>query len=132
MGVKWFRDRVEDAIRRAAVPVLDAIGRDMVRELKERVSVPGHGVPSDPFTPPHLQTGKLRASIRHEVDRANLRVHVIVDHPAAAYLEYGTRTMAPRPFLRSSLLSRSQGWFPSRFRGFLGARHVAPDTIPFV
>lgn len=48
-----------------------------------------------------VDTGHLRDSLEHEVDGDTLRVGTNVDY--AAYVEEGTRHMAPQPYLRPAL-----------------------------
>jgi phage gpG-like protein len=57
--------------------------------------------PSAPGEPPHKQTGRLRASVTHEVDENTGRVGTNVKY--GRWLELGTRNMAPRPWLKRSL-----------------------------
>jgi HK97 gp10 family phage protein len=68
------------------------------RTVVHRASAPGQ--------PPAVDTGRLRASITHtlpERDERGLRVRVGTDVEYARYLEFGTRRMAPRPFLRPAM-----------------------------
>lgn len=67
---------------------------------------------SAPGSPPAVDTGRLRDTISHVTrrDRNGLVAHVgsganpaIPGTKTAAFLELGTRRMAPRPFLRPSL-----------------------------
>lgn len=59
--------------------------------------------PSLPWTPPHLRTGALLRSVR--IERVEpMRVTVAVGGPGtnvpyAAWLEFGTSKMEPRPFI---------------------------------
>lgn len=60
---------------------------------------------SEPGKPPHVRTGALRASIAFAIDRDAAEPTVVVG-PAAKYgkwLEFGTRHMAARPFMRPAL-----------------------------
>jgi len=59
--------------------------------------------PSKPGEPPHKQTGHLRRSITHEVDRVNLFARIGTNVEYGRYLELGTKRMAPRPWLRRAL-----------------------------
>lgn len=56
---------------------------------------------SAPGNPPYKQTGRLRASITHEVNGLVGRVGTNVRY--SRFLELGTRKMAPRPFLLTNM-----------------------------
>lgn len=60
---------------------------------------------SAPGEPPAVDTGLLRASIRHEVvdEPEGPTAYVGSDVKYAEYLSLGTRKMAPRPFLQPAL-----------------------------
>lgn len=125
-GAKW--DMSPAAItgkvaRTVAVPALHVAGRVIVADVKKTLGVEGYGVPSKPGQPPHKQTGELQASVSYEVDKKAMAVKVFVDHPAAFYLEFGTRTMAARPFLFPELLEYASRYGASHFRGYGAARH---------
>ena len=60
--------------------------------------------PSAPGEPPHVQTGRLRASVAFEVDKESLTARVGTNVKYGRYLELGTRAgIAPRPWLRRAL-----------------------------
>lgn len=89
------------------------------REAKQLCSKGGgkNRTPSAPGSPPHVQTGALRSSIRTEWD-GDRRVVV---GPSVAYgrhLEFGTRRMAARPFMRPAL-ARVIKRIPKLFQGLL-------------
>lgn len=121
-------DRVVDSV---AAGLLDGAGRLMAEEVRRRLGVEGSGVPSAPGEPPRKQTGELQRSVSYRVDRAARKVYVTVDHPAALYLEYGTRTMAPRPYLRQTLYRFASTFGARRFGGQVGARHAPGAPILF-
>lgn len=52
-----------------------------------------------------VDTGRLRSSVEYEVgrDSRGLVARIGTDVTYAVYLEFGTRRMAPRPFLRPAL-----------------------------
>lgn len=60
-----------------------------------------------PGETPAIDTGTLRASIMHEVTRSGLGINGKVGVESGVkygrYLELGTRTIAPRPFLRPAV-----------------------------
>ena len=66
--------------------------------------------PSQPGEPPGVDTGRLRASITHEIEEALWdiigRVGTNVEY--ARYLELGTRKMSPRPYLRRAIEENKQ------------------------
>src|SRR4051812_26774339 len=76
-------------------------GKEAVRELKQTLSEP-YPPASKPGEPPHKRTGELQQSVGYEVTTEDkvvkLTLKVTADH--AFYLEYGTATLAPRPFFR--------------------------------
>lgn len=78
------------------------------RAAKKSMTPGGTGtthVPSSPGQPPAVDTGRLRASITHEVgrDSGGLVAKVGTNVTYAAHLELGTSKMAARPFLRPAL-----------------------------
>jgi HK97 gp10 family phage protein len=54
---------------------------------------------SDPFEPPHTDTGKLRQSIKFDMATNGESGRVGSNLKYAAWLEFGTEKMAPRPWL---------------------------------
>lgn len=83
---RFFRDR-EGRLRRGG------------RRVPHQASAPGQ--------PPASDTGRLMASIHHEMLGAGQGVEARIgsDVNYALFLELGTRYMAPRPFLRPALYS---------------------------
>lgn len=85
------------------------------REVKKELSKPGTGrsyprgrkvhIASAPGEPPAVDTGQLRASITHLVEVEFLKYvgHVGSNLDKATHLEFGTKNMAARPFLRTTL-----------------------------
>jgi len=66
--------------------------------------------PSKPGEPPRKRTGTLQKSIAHEVKREGDQVIARIGSkvPYAPHLEFGTRKMAARPYLRPSLSEYSR------------------------
>lgn len=97
---------IEKALKRSAILV----------EGDAKKSMRGTGtphIPSDPGQPPAVMTGKLRASITHEVKkeiggdieaRVGIRGGTEPDTKNyGLFLEFGTSKMEKRPFLRPAL-----------------------------
>ncbi len=89
---------------------------DLTVDAKQMLSVAGHGEPSAPGVPPHLQSARLRAGVdfRVERDADTVRGFLAVSHDVAyaLRLELGFAgvdslgrhySQAPRPFLRPTL-----------------------------
>jgi phage gpG-like protein len=64
---------------------------------------PLNSAPSKPGDFPARQTGALRSSIAYDVDRQNLTARVGTALKYGRWLEFGTRRMAPRPWLLRTL-----------------------------
>jgi len=89
-------------------------------EVKRTLSKPGTGRvyykgrvkhrASSPGEPPAVDTGRLRSSITHRVERdgKNFSGLVGTNVEYAKDLEMGTAKMAPRPFLRPTLENNKQ------------------------
>lgn len=119
MTVKWSGDALVAEVRRAVfrgiVRGTEAVRADAVTsvmkgartgEVYTRRGV--EHVASAPGEPPASDTGRLANSIRTEYNVATLTGRVVADAAYAAYLEYGTQRMAPRPFLRPALARQRQ------------------------
>lgn len=87
-----------DAAKAEVSDALDAVGADLVTDMRRRL---GRTDPSAPGNPPADPAGPLAASLA--VRRDGLQVTVTAASPRAPFLEYGTRTMTPRPFLRPAV-----------------------------
>jgi len=75
----------------------------------KRVKRPRQGTrfePSAPGDPPHVRTGVLRASIATSPTKSETVVVGPTSPPASygQHLEFGTRKMAARPFMRPALM----------------------------
>ena len=95
--------RIDAGLARAASEAGGALA-DHVRMKISRPN-PSGAAPSAPGEPPARVTGELLDSVAYEVIESDrgLVVSVGAAAPYAQALEYGTRRMAPRPFLRPSL-----------------------------
>ena len=117
-STKWNDAAVQQAIRVGVANGLDAASKRVADDLAALISTPGGGKPSPPGDAPNLQTSTLRNSIRRSVDRVALIATVDLEAPYAAALEYGTSRMAPRPYVRRTVLA-SAGKLAPFFRGML-------------
>lgn len=101
-------------IQAKAMAAIKAKAERLKAELKAELSKPGGGhiygthQASLPGEPPAPDTTALRSSVNWRIlDPMTVRVYVGTEY--AAHLEYGTRTIAPRPFFRS-VISRRGSW----------------------
>ncbi|WP_395623421.1 HK97-gp10 family putative phage morphogenesis protein [Sphingomonas daechungensis] len=110
-------ERPDDAIKAAVQRGLAAWGLLATARAKELVlsgpktgKVYGNHQASAPGEPPASDTGRLVSSIRWEFTGSRLAIRVIAGTEYAAYLEFGTSIMLPRPFLRRAILeTEAQG-----------------------
>jgi hypothetical protein len=122
-GLTWNGGRYEAQIRAEMARRVTACCLIVERHAKELLSVAGTGVraatiksrgrvirkgatvygasPSAPGEPPHKQTGRLRASVTHELIGLVGRVGTNLKY--GRWLELGTRIVLARPWLRPSL-----------------------------
>lgn len=116
MAFKMTPKNVTNAVRAASAGRLMKAALTVEKTAKVLVSVGGgrDHEPSAAGDPPHVQTGNLRSSIRTEVLTP---IQVVVGPTVyyGKYLEYGTRHMAKRPFMRPALLD-SMALIPNLFR----------------
>jgi HK97 gp10 family phage protein len=110
---------VTGAVERGTKQRIMRAGLVVMREAKELCSKGGgkDHVPSKPGDPPHVQTGVLRSSIKVEWDGERR----VVVGPSVAYgrhLEFGTRKVAARPFMRPALM-RVLARLPKLFQGLM-------------
>lgn len=118
MSIEWHGDKLVGEFRMKARKNIQRLGNFLVRDIKLSLNVPGPhktnrgASASKEGEPPHRRTGRLARSIRAVAldltDEVILRVGTDVKY--GLYLEFGTRRMGPRPFLRAAL-ERNQGLF---------------------
>lgn len=83
--------RIEEAAEMVALKVVENITEFETAEVG----------PSEPGEFPHADTHELAESVHPEVDGMTGRV--VADAPHALFVEYGTRNMEERPYLRRTL-----------------------------
>lgn len=123
--VVWHGERVKAQIEREVGKRLKTCGQIGKDHAKQLISVDGtakrgggnrdskgrfltaliyNANPSKPGEPPHVQTGRLRASVAYEVSGLVARIGTNVEY--GRHLEIGTSKMEPRPWLRRMLIER--------------------------
>jgi hypothetical protein len=89
------------AVERRAKVLLSVAGTGQGRDAKGKFRRTYGANPSKPGEPPRKQTGRLRASVTHEVDEQTLRGRVGTNVEYGKHLELGTKAgLLPRPWLR--------------------------------
>lgn len=134
MSVTWEENpEFRPKVLQATADGLNAAAEVVHAYMKASVSVPGFGVPSPPYGPPHLQLGNLYRNIDTEMatpaklaSAAGLLENMrSIEGPIdtepknyALHLEFGTRRMAPRPFIINSLHVTQTLWESAFARAF--------------
>lgn len=110
MAVRWtWRDEAfRRLVAREAADRLESAAIVVERKAIELVSEPFPPA-SKPGEPPRDRSGKLGESITHRMDRGGLlaQIGVFFGSPAYRYaslLEFGSRGLEARPFLRPALV----------------------------
>lgn len=100
--LKWHGDALTRDVRRAAERGVKAAALHLKEKLQINIGVvgPPRSLPGD-F--PHVDTGELQDSAVAIADAKNLSWRVVMTAPHATFLEFGTSTMAPRPFGRRTM-----------------------------
>lgn len=88
--------RIAHQIRNNAIELINSTPRDGRQYRRGGVT----HTASSPGNPPAPDTGALIRSIQVEHEPGSLRARVVVGAKYAKELEFGTRKMAARPFLR--------------------------------
>jgi len=108
-----IKDRTRKAVMRGIIRGTEAVRNEAISlilntpktgRLYRRASVFHHA--SGPGEPPASDTGRLVNSIVTTYDATKLSGTVVAGTAYAPYLEYGTQTMEPRPFLRPALANK--------------------------
>ena len=86
---------------------LTAAAITLTRQIKRTVNLGGPGAPSKPGEPPHKQTALLYNSWQPEAAKGEvlgeMTSRAFTHNPYAAFLEFGTSKMAPRPYVQRSI-----------------------------
>lgn len=101
-------DQLEKNMRVATVFVRDKVKLRLNRGQPTRTLRSGSIIglsPSSPGDPPKKITGQLQNSIRTKVNRTKIAIIGLVgtNLKKGRWLEFGTRKMRPRPYLRPTL-----------------------------
>lgn len=97
----WKGDELKKLVKFDAAQRIEVAAILLKNAIKEDLSEPFPPA-SDEGEPPHKRTGRLRASMSHEVDKEALTARVGSNVLYAKFLELGTVKMAARPFLRKA------------------------------
>jgi hypothetical protein len=116
--ITWRAPQVQRAIEGKVRQRMEAAGAYAVRQLRHAVGRQGtRWNRSRPGEPPRRQNGRLQRSIRYWIDQWTLFIGSDIEQPPyPRYLEAGTRTMRPRPWLLATM-ARIQSRLWSILRG---------------
>lgn len=101
---KWSGGSIPWVVRRAVAEGMGRAAEHVKRTMRRLINVP-YPPASLPGESPHRRTGNLRRSINIWLNKQTLQVWVGPTDAAnyGIYLEYGTKRMAPRPFMFKAL-----------------------------
>lgn len=99
---KWYGEEAKRHVKGTAAVRLEKAAILVKNACKEELSAPSPPV-SDPGEPPHKDTGRLRASVSHEMGDDGQSARVGTNVRYGKWLELGTSKMAPRPWLSATL-----------------------------
>lgn len=113
--VEWNAEAVtavlRQAVMRGVVAATEEVRNEAVRLIQSGPKtgrVYGRHQASAPGEAPASDTGRLVNSITTAFDDVKLTGTVAANTDYAEYLEYGTATMEPRPFLRPALTAKRE------------------------
>ena len=110
------------AMRQATLERARDAGQVLVRETRDIIEPGSPSDRSEPGQPPASQSGELENSIEelnHRADGSKLNVRIGTNLIKAWWLEFGTATMAPRPFMRPAL-ANARGTMLAQFKNVAG------------
>ena len=108
VSVKLVNDHTDEVIQEVhnRVPIiLEALG---IEAEGNAVSEINKLVYDTPESPNYVRTGRLKGSISHAHDDENAYIGTNVEY--APYVEFGTKHMAARPFLRNAVTNYSDDY----------------------
>lgn len=114
--------------------VLERIGHLFVNAVKKLLSTPGAGEvygnhqASAPGDPPAVDTGRLRSSYDFQTGPDYVDIGSNVEY--APYLEFGTRTIAPRPHLRRAVEENRAAAISEAVAAITAAQRAAAARLP--
>ena len=115
-GLKWDGKRVQRTVEQEAERALDKTAFEIITAARDSMREPKHGWDYSPAQgasrtgrakrrssaageAPAIQTGKLRSSLAKEKPRPLVR-RIGTNLPYGKHLEFGTKNMVARPYLR--------------------------------
>ncbi len=105
-NIKFSTGRVIRRMQKGVGLAFREIAQEMTTAIRDKIDDPSPPV-SAPGTPPHSQGGDL---IRKTEVVARGRNLVVRTTQVGIWLEGGTRNMAPRPFIRTTIHNRRRFW----------------------
>ncbi len=122
-----FRKTYPDAMMAAAHEANIDLAELIIEDIEKTINTP-YPPASRPGRPPHRRSGDLQDSYEYEakaggrLSKPRMRVFSTVDY--SGYLEFGTRTMSPRPHMRPAIQRQAKNYeklyrahFASKTRG---------------
>jgi phage gpG-like protein len=123
-GLTQFQNKIKTRpqfAESAALLAMKAVIKKIETDIKKDINIRGT-IPSLPGEPPHKVTGNLYSNVYSRAEKTgNMTITGIIGDTAeyAAYLEYGTSRMAPRPYFRINI-DRNTQMFENLMKGILG------------
>lgn len=106
MIIKDFTAAVRKTVWAGLADHLDSGANLYAQEVRDKLGIQGPPR-SLPGEPPHMDTQALIAGFGHQIDRANLIAVIGADVDYALDLELGRANMAPRPYIRGTLIEHA-------------------------
>lgn len=96
---RWFGDRIRQVVQERIDNQLYRMGEEIVARAQQLAPV---------------RTGRLKSSIAYVVahgeGRGRSMLSIQVGAPYGIFVEFGTRYMSPRPYIRPALLAVGRAW----------------------